>query len=63
MRSIILPPGSNPWGYRVNINHPVIRPIYEKWKRDRHITIPSAAERHHFEIYIQLLIDHGQIKI
>ncbi len=59
--SIIIPPGVNKYGYRVNINHPLVRPIYEEWKRERHIMIPSDAERHHFEIYIQLLIDHGKL--
>ncbi len=60
--SIRIPPGVNSYGYHININHPQIRPIYEEWKKERHITIPSDTERHHFEIYIQLLIDHGKLK-
>ena len=58
---IIIPPGVNKYGYRINVNHPLVRPIYDKWRAERHITIPSDAERHHFEIYIQILIDHGEL--
>lgn len=45
----------NPQGYRVNINHPTVRPLYERYKRWRHIPgwCPlSDTERREFENYI-----------
>lgn len=48
--SIILPP--NKYGYRVNINHPRIRPLYERFKQKKNALILSDAERHEFELII-----------
>ena len=45
----------NPWGYRVNINHPAVRPLYKRYKRWRHIPdwCPlSDEERQEFESYV-----------
>lgn len=45
----------NPCGYQVNINHPTVRPLYERYKRWRNIPpwCPlSDSERREFEIYI-----------
>lgn len=45
----------NPYGYRVNINHPLIRPLYErykKWKKIPHGAALSDEERFEFEKYI-----------
>lgn len=39
----------NKYGFRVNINHPKIKPIYDKWKHKHGIMIPSEAERREFE--------------
>ena len=43
----------NPWGYQVNVNHPQVRPIYERYKRN-YLHVPdwcplSDAERRQFE--------------
>ena len=48
--SIILPP--NKYGYRVNINHPRIRPLYERFKQKKNALILSDAERLEFELII-----------
>lgn len=53
--SIILPP--NKYGYRVNINHPKIRPLYEHFKRKKNAIILSNAERFEFEMIILNLIE------
>lgn len=58
--SIILPP--NKYGYRVNINHPKIRPLYEHFKRKKNAIILSNAERFEFEIMILHFIQKGRIK-
>lgn len=39
----------NKYGNIVNINHPKVKPIYEKYKRDRKILIMSDNERTEFE--------------
>ncbi len=42
----------NPWGYKVNINHPQIRPIFERYLRWHGIPLwcpLSDAERREFE--------------
>lgn len=57
--SIILPP--NKYGYRVNINHPKIRPLYEKFKHKRNAIILSDKERFAFELLIHHLIQNGRI--
>ena len=57
--SIILPP--NKYGYRVNINHPTIKPYYEKFKHKRKAIILSDKERFAFELLIHQLIQDGRI--
>lgn len=45
----------NPYGYRVNITHPAIAPLYErfrKWKGIPRNQPMSDAERFEFEDYI-----------
>ena len=45
---------NNPQGYKVNINHPAIRPFYERYKRWQGIPPNSPlsdAERFEFEKY------------
>lgn len=46
-KSIFMIP--NKYGFRVNINHSKIRPIYENWKHKNGILIPSDKERREFE--------------
>jgi len=47
----------NPYGYRININNPKIKPLYEKYKRKYKIMIPSDEERKRFEDMIFQLIE------
>ena len=42
----------NKYGYRVNINHPKIKPLYERFKRSRKAIILSDRERLEFESII-----------
>ena len=39
----------NKYGYKVNINHPQVRPLYEKYKESVGEQILSDAQRHDFE--------------
>ncbi len=39
----------NPYGYKLNINHPLIRPHYERYKIKCNTTILSDEERYEFE--------------
>jgi hypothetical protein len=57
--SIILPP--NKYGYRVNISHPKVRPLYEKFKRKRKAMILSDQERFAFELIVHKLLQEGRI--
>lgn len=44
----------NPWGYKLNINHPDIKPFYERFLRWKGIKgAPSDKERHEFEAYME----------
>jgi hypothetical protein len=50
---------ANPYGYRYNISHPKINPLYWKYKERKKIppTAPlSDSERMEFEYYIDKLI-------
>ena len=41
---------NNPYGYKLNINHPTIKPYYERYKQSKGIKlIPSDAQRLEFE--------------
>ncbi|QNO17340.1 hypothetical protein [Caproicibacterium amylolyticum] len=45
----------NPWGYQVNINHPQVRPIFDRYLNWRKIPpwCPlSDSERREFENYV-----------
>lgn len=47
----------NKYGYKININHPVIRVLYDRYKKWKGIKmIPSDKERFEFEHYIEQLI-------
>lgn len=42
----------NKYGYRVNINHPLVRPHYERYKQKIGAIVLSDKERLVFEMYI-----------
>ncbi len=46
----------NKYGYRIAINHPKIKPLYERYKRRNGILIPSPKERFEFEAHIMSAI-------
>lgn len=51
---------NNPYGYRVNISHPQIEPLYwryKAWKGIPHNIPMSDAERFEFEEYILRLVE------
>lgn len=52
--SIYAPP--NKYGYKISINHPKIRPLYEAYKRRIGEQILSDAQRFHFEMLILEMI-------
>lgn len=43
---------TNEYGYKIRINHPKIRPIYERYKRKIGCQILSDRERLEFEAFI-----------
>lgn len=48
----------NQWGYEINVNHPKVAPLYEKYKKRRGIIgAPSAEERLRFEGQMKAYID------
>ncbi len=46
----------NKYGYKIAINHPIIKPLYERYKRRNGILIPSPKERFEFEAHIMSAI-------
>lgn len=48
--SIYAPP--NKYGYRIAINHPKIKPLYERFKDSKNARILSDKERFEFEAII-----------
>lgn len=42
----------NPYGYKLNVNHPVIRSLYDRYKAKVGESILSDAQRKEFEGYI-----------
>lgn len=53
---------TNPYGYKINISHPQIRPLYERYLRKIGTPIPSDAERHRFEAIVMHLIAAGRLR-
>lgn len=47
----------NKYDYKVNINHPKIRPLYERFKRIKKAVILSDQERFEFEAAIMRMIE------
>lgn len=56
--TIFAPP--NKYGYQININHPKIRPLYERYKRKVGEIILSDRQRFEFEGIIINMIERGK---
>lgn len=50
----------NKYGYKININHPWVKPLYEKYKDKLGKNILSDAERFEFERIIIEFIENKQ---
>lgn len=50
----------NKYGYKINVNHPKIRPLYERYKEKVGERILSDQQRRHFELLIHELIERRQ---
>ena len=57
--SVYAPP--NKYGYKININHPKILPLYQAFKRKKKALILSDEERHEFEEIIFRMIEKRQV--
>lgn len=55
----IYAPG-NKYGYKINVNHPKIRPLYEAYKKKIGAIILSDKERFHFEYIIFQMIERNK---
>ena len=53
----------NKYGYKLNVNHPQIFPLYEKYKRKIGEKILSDNQRRTFELLIFQAIKCGKIEI
>lgn len=47
----------NPYGYKININHPKIRPFYDVFKQKYKLKILSDKERFAFEAAIFQMLE------
>lgn len=47
----------NKYGYKININHPKIKPLYESFKKKKNAIILSDDERFEFESIIFKMIE------
>jgi len=56
--SLFAPP--NKYGYQININHPKIRPLYERYKKKVGEIILSDRQRFEFEGIIIKMIERGK---
>lgn len=56
--SIFAPP--NKYGYKINIQHPKIRPLYERYKKKVGEIILSDQQRLEFEGYIFQMLERGK---
>ena len=50
----------NSYGYKININHPDIKPMYDKYKQHIGEKILSDAQRLHFESLIFAMIEKNR---
>lgn len=46
----------NPYGYKINVNHPKIRPLYERFKKKANAVILSDKQRFYFESLVFQMI-------
>lgn len=47
----------NPYGYKINVSHPEIRPLYERYKQKLNAIILSDKQRFDFEAVIFKMIE------
>lgn len=52
----------NKYGYKININHPKIRPLYERYKEKVHAIILSDSQRLTFECIIFQMIERNGLQ-
>ena len=52
---------NNPYGYKINVNHPKIRPLYERYKEKVGERILSDRQRRHFELIIFEMIERRKV--
>lgn len=57
-KSIYAP--SNKYGYKININHEKIKPLYERFKAKKKALILSDDERFEFEAIIFKMIEKAK---
>lgn len=50
----------NSYGYKININHPDIKPMYEMYKHRIGAKILSDAQRQHFESIIFEMLEKNK---
>lgn len=55
-------PRRTPYGYKINISHPQIRPLYDRYLRKLGTPILSDGQRHQFEALIMHLIATGHLR-
>ena len=53
----------NKYGYKLNVNHPQISQLYEKYKRKIGEKILSDGQRFTFEFLVLQALEHGKIEI
>lgn len=52
----------NKYGYHINVNHPQIKPLYDKYKWHIGENILSDAQRMHFESLVYKMIEKNRTK-
>lgn len=57
-KSIFAP--TNKYGYKININHEKIKPLYERFKAKKKALILSDDERFEFEVIIFKMIEKAK---
>lgn len=50
----------NKYAYKINVNHPDILPLYERFKKLKKVIILSDTERHKFEGAVFRMIEKGK---
>lgn len=52
----------NKYGYHINVNHPQIKPLYDKYKQHIGEKILSDVQRRHFESLVYKMIEKNRTK-